>query len=179
MKKSQQGVTILIVLILMSVMLLGGLALARMTEVGTLAAGNAASREASLQASEVGLNTAFAQVRALVDENTAIGVWYSPTPRAVDPNTGIPAVDFDTAPSITVGRFTAHYIVDRMCVTAVVTDALRDCLVRLSEPPGGNSQDLGAEKLEPPNSRQFRVTVRVTEPRGTQTWVQSLLNKEG
>ena len=176
MKKSQQGVTILIVLILMSVMLLGGLALARMTEVGTLASGNAASREASLQASEVGLNTAFAQARALVDEDTAIGVWYSPTPRAVDPVTGIPAVDFDTAPSITVDRFTAHYIVERMCVTALVTDALRECLVRMVD-PGIGSVDLSKEKPEPPNSRQFRVTVRVTEPRGTQTWVQSLLNK--
>jgi hypothetical protein len=35
-----------VVLVLLSVMLLGGMALARMTEVGTLAAGNAAFREA-------------------------------------------------------------------------------------------------------------------------------------
>lgn len=176
MKKSQQGVTILIVLILMTVMLFGALALARMTEVGTLASGNAASRESSLQASEVGLNTAFAQVRGLVDENAAVGTWYAPTPRAIDPKTGLPIFDFDTAPSVNVGRFTAHYIADRMCVVADVKDALRDCLVRIAQ-VGEASADVSREKLEPPNSRQFRITVRVTEPRGTQTWVQSLLTK--
>ena len=44
--RPQRGVTILVVLVLLSVMLLGGLAMARMTEIGTLAAGNAAYRAA-------------------------------------------------------------------------------------------------------------------------------------
>ena len=61
-RRADRGMTMLVVLVLMTVTLLGGLALARMTEIGTLASGNAAFREASLQASEVGANTAFAAV---------------------------------------------------------------------------------------------------------------------
>ena len=57
--RGQRGVTMLVVLVLLSVMLLGGMALARLTEVGTLASGNTAFREAAVQASEVGLNTVF------------------------------------------------------------------------------------------------------------------------
>ena len=47
MKRPQRGMTMLVVLVLLSVMLLGGLALARITETSTLASGNAAFREAS------------------------------------------------------------------------------------------------------------------------------------
>ena len=64
-RRSQRGVTILVVLVLLAVMLLGGLAMARMTEIGTLASGNTAFREASLQASEVGLNEAYAALQAV------------------------------------------------------------------------------------------------------------------
>ena len=172
--RRQRGVTILVVLVLMSVMLLGGLALARMTEVGTLASGNAAYKESAMQASEIGLNTVFAQVRAIVDEDTAQGVWYAPTPRATDVH-GIPNVDFDTAPLITVGNYQVRYVAERMCVNAAVADPLRECLVK--QEPQPESRRAGEEKSDPPNSRQFRVTVRVTGPKGTQTWVQSLLTK--
>ena len=58
--RAPRGVTMLMVLLLLSVMLIGGMALARITEIGSLAAGNSSYREASLQASEVGLNTAYA-----------------------------------------------------------------------------------------------------------------------
>ena len=31
--------------------------------------------------------------------------------------------------------------------------------------------------LDPPNARQFRITVRVLGPKDTETWVQSLVTK--
>ena len=43
---AERGVTMLVVLLLLSVMLLGGVALARITEIGTLATGNSGYREA-------------------------------------------------------------------------------------------------------------------------------------
>ena len=87
--RPQRGVTILVVLVLLSVMLLGGLALARMTEIGTLAAGNSAYREAALQASEIGLNSVYALLAPqpppapasapIPNENAAVGTWYRPS----------------------------------------------------------------------------------------------------
>lgn len=163
-----------VVLVLLTVMLLGGMALARMTEVGTLAAGNAAFRETSLQASEVGVNTAFAAVQALVDENTSAGNWYYATTQAQDAN-GVPTVDFDLAPELVVGAYRVRYVVDRVCTGAMpVTEPLRQCLVK--QVPQIESAT-NREKPDPPTARQFRITVRVMGPKDTQAWVQALITK--
>jgi Tfp pilus assembly protein PilX len=177
MKRNEQGVTMLVVLVLLSVMLLGGMALAKLTEVGTLASGNTAYREASIQASEVGLNTAFQAVKDLpvTDEEADAGGWYFATIQGAD-GTGVPAVDFDAAAEVTVGNYTIHYVVERMCEVADVTSTLRECLVK-QIPQENKSRSAGKEELDPPNSKQFRVTIRVTGPKDTQTWVQSLVTK--
>lgn len=167
--------TILVVLVLLTVMLLGAVALARVTEIGTLATGNAAFREASIQASEVGLNTVYAQVRAIANEEADIGTWYRAQVQAADAN-GIPNMDFDAAPQVVVGAYTVSYVAERMCQGVLpVEDPLSQCLVK--QEPVDASRKAGTEKLDPPNSKQFRVTVRVTGPKGTQTWVQSLITK--
>ena len=165
----------LVVLVLLSVMLLGALALAKLTEVGTLASGNTAYRDAAMQASEVGLNTAYQAVRNLADENTAVAGWYSASALAKDSH-GLPTgVDWSSAPAITVGQMTVRYVAERACTTATVTNNLRECLVK--QIPQQESRDASREKLDPPNSRQFRITVQVTGPKGTQTWVQSLITR--
>lgn len=174
-KQSQQGLTMLVVLVLLSVMLLGGLALARMTEVGTLAAGNAAFKETALQASEIGINTAFAAVQSQVtNENANIGNWYFAA-RQTDDDRGVPEVDFDNEAEVRVGAYTLNYVVDRVCSVAAVTDPLRECL--LKQEPVHESNSYGVEKVDPPTARQFRVTVRATGPKGTRVWVQSMLTK--
>jgi Tfp pilus assembly protein PilX len=174
---AQRGMTMLVVLVLLSVMLLGGMALAKLTEVGTLASGNTAYREAAIQASEVGLNTVYERVREdLAAEDTAQAGWYWTTAQATDAN-GIPQVDFDAAPTVTVGSYTVAYVAERMCEGAVpVTAPLRQCLVK-QIPQENRSRQAGKEELDPPNSKQFRVTVRVTGPKDTRTWVQSLITK--
>jgi type IV pilus assembly protein PilX len=165
----------IVVLVLLTVMLLGGLAFARMTEVGTLASGNAAFREASVQASEVGVNTAYAAIRALGDENTDTGTWYFATTQAQDAN-GVPTVSFDSAPEVVVGAYSVRYVVDRVCTGALpVTEPLRQCLVK--QVVQLESGDVNKEKPDPPNARQFRVTVRVTGPKDTRAWVQALVTK--
>jgi len=165
----------LVVLVLLSVMLLGGLALTRLTEIGTLASGNAAYHEAALQASEVGLNTAYLAVRALTDEETSIAGWYSAAEVAKD-TLGLPTgVTWSSAPQITVGQMTVSYVAERACTTAHITDPLRECLVKQIWQQ--QSKAVGAPQIPPPNSKQFRITVRVTGPKGTETWVQSLITK--
>jgi len=173
-RRGQRGVTMIVVLVLLCVMLLGGIALARMTEVGTLASGNAAFREASLQASEVGINTAYAQVRALADENVNTGNWYFATTLAQDGN-GIPNAAWEAAPEVVVGAYSVRYIVDRICTGALpVAEPLRQCLVK--QVPQLESRT-DRERPDPPTARQFRVTVRVIGPKDTQAWVQSLVTK--
>jgi type IV pilus assembly protein PilX len=174
--RRQRGMTMLMVLVLMTVMLLGGMALARITEIGTLAAGNSAFREASLQASEVGLNNAFAAVRGLVDEEVATGSWYWPTIQAADTK-GIPTVvNWTNTPQITVGSYTVTYAVERLCSVTPVSNSLVQCLVK-EQPSKIESARPNDDPLESPNSHQFRITVRVVGPKDTETWIQSLMTK--
>jgi len=173
--RPQRGVTIVVVLVLLSVMLLGGLAMARMTETRTLASGNTAFREVSLQASEVGLNDAYAAIRmAGFDEDSDTGGWYWATTQGADA-AGIPSVNWNTAPEITVGSYRVRYVVERLCSAAPVAHTLRECLVR--QVPQMESNKAGQESVDPPNARQFRITVRVFGPKDTQTWTQSLVTR--
>lgn len=171
---AQGGNTIVLVLILLTVMLVGALAMARIAEVSTLAGGNAATGDAAMQASEVGLNTGFAAVRALAGEDAAVGGWYWPTTQATDAN-GIPTIGWNGTPELVVGNFRVRYAVERLCSVTPVIDTLRQCLIKqvvLTE-----SNRAGAEQPDPPNSRQFRVTVRVTGPKDTQVWTQALVTR--
>ena len=172
--RRQEGMTLVVVLVLMSVMLLGGMALTRMTEVGTLAAGNAAFRDASIQASEIGVNTAFQAVRDLANEDTNTGNWYFASALDQDAN-GVPTANFDAAPEVVVGAYSVRYVVDRVCTGALpVLEPMRQCLVR-QVPQIESATD--REKPDPPTARQFRITVRVTGPKETRAWVQVLAHK--
>jgi Tfp pilus assembly protein PilX len=172
----RRGVTTLVVLMLMTVMLLGGLAMARIVESSVLVGGNVATREASIHASEIGWNTAYTAVKALANENADAGGWYWATMIAADAD-GIPNVNWAATPTVSVGRYTVTYAVERMCTVAILTASSRECLVKSSAPP--ENRDFDPPDHIPKNSRQFRITVRVTDARGTQTWVQSLVTKGG
>ncbi len=179
-RPSQRGMTMLVILILMTVMLLGALGLARITEGSTLVSGNVATKEASLQAAEIGWNTAYAQVKALVDDSANTGGWYWATMQPTDSATGLPTtIDFDRTPAVAggVGRYTVNYAVDRLCTQAVVSANARECLVKQADVMEGRDAD--APDYQPKSARQYRITVRVTDERGTQTWTQSLVTKGG
>jgi len=176
-RRAQRGMTLLLVLILLTVTMLGGLALTRMSETGSMVSGNVASKEASIHAAEVGWNVAYAQVQALASEDANFGGWYWSTMQATDAN-GIPAIDFDATPVVAggVGRYTVTYAVERMCTVAMVVTPTRECLVKF-DPNVPENRDFAGVEFERKNSRQFRITVRVTDPRGTQTWTQALVNR--
>lgn len=172
----QRGATMLVVMVLMTVMLLGAIGMARHVEVGTVAAGNSAFRDVSLQVSEVGLNTAFRAVRDMpfAGEDLDAAAWYWATPRTEDA-VGLPDVNWNAAPEVVVDAYRVRYVVERMCQATPVTDALRECLVRQVQVLGSARAE--EEALDPPNSRQYRVTVRVTGPRGTTVFTQALVTK--
>lgn len=174
MRLHQRGSALLIVLILVSAMLVGVLSAARLGDVAALVSGNVAGSDGARQAAEVGINAGFAAVKTLASEETNSGSWYYATRQAADA-AGVPKVDWGTAPSVDVGRYAVQWVVDRQCTVAPVTDTLRQCLVR-QVPQLGSARE-GADTLDPPNARQFRVTVRVSGPRGTLVYTQALLSR--
>lgn len=177
----QRGMTVVVVLVLLSVMLIGGLALARLGEVGTLVAGNVSSKEAAMQASQIGTMNAFQAVQqAAFDESVnstdgARGVRYYSKIQPIDGD-GMPTVVWDSVPEVIVGRYSVRAVVERMCDKDVIADTLQDCLVR-EVPLEVEKAGAGEDKVEPPNARQFRVTVRVTDPKGSQTFTQAMVSR--
>jgi Tfp pilus assembly protein PilX len=174
---AQRGASLVVVLVLLMVMLLGGLSLARMTEVGALVAGNVSLKERALQASEMGVNEAFQAVQALVNNNANVGTWYFAQQRAVDGH-GMPTgIDWATAAVIAgdSGPFEVRYIVDRMCVVLDVDDPETQCLLKQGENEG--SATYPPEPIDPLAGTQFRITVRITGPKEIRTFVQALVTQ--
>ena len=175
----QRGTSIVLVMVVLVVMLLGGLALSRTTEAGTLVAGNIASRSAAMQASEVGVNAAYAALKSLADEGTDRGTWYT-SHLAPQTPAGLPDIDWDAAPSQAVGSFTVSHVVERVCDAAgAVTDPYRQCLLKEVEMPVDRSEDPGDRnrQLDNPYAPQFRLTARATDARNTTVFVQMLVTR--
>jgi len=179
--RAQRGMTLVVVLVLMAVMLLGGLAMAKITESGMMVSGNVSIKERAIQASEVGVNTAFRQIQALSSEDTNVGDWYFASMQNQSPD-GLPAsVDWDKVPSLDVGTasgFKVQYVVERQCTVAKVTDPESQCLLKqVDDKKNPSSSKAGEEALDPPSGKQFRVTVRVSGDRNTLTVVQTLVTR--
>jgi type IV pilus assembly protein PilX len=171
-RPGQRGASLLIVLILLAVLLLGGLSMARVDADSTLIAGNTAWRDAALQASEVGLSDAYAQIQALTTEEAdqpAAG--YFATRRAVDPAAGI---DWSAMPSTAVGPYTVRRVVERLCEGPLpLADPARQCVVAAVPSGLETSGKACSEGIDTSLAgKQYRVTVSVTGPRNTLVFVQ-------
>jgi Tfp pilus assembly protein PilX len=180
--RSQHGITMLMVMLLMTAMLFGALAFARVTEVGTLVSNNLATKGSSFHAAEVGRGVAFARLQALVNKDANDGGWYWATQQPTDATTGLPnTINFGNTPQVdgNVGRFTVTYAVERLCNANTITDSSVQCLV-LQQPADAATGDAPDMRFPPAEymklgARQYRITVRVTDARNTQTWTQSLV----
>ena len=174
-RSRQRGMSILLVLVVMVAALLGGLALARVSETGALVAGGVADKDAALHASEIGINAAYARVLALAAEDADADGWYFSAVRAPGADGAPSGLDWSAAPEISTGRFSVRYVVERLCSAAVATDPARQCVLSPAHPM--QSAKAGSEALDVPAGKQYRITVRVTGPRMTLTVVQALVTK--
>lgn len=174
--RHQQGIATLVVLVLMTVMLYGALAFAKMTEIGTLASGNVAFKERAMQASTVGINAAFDAVEALVVVEQNVGNWYFASAKPLSAE-GLPVgIDWATAATTpAIGAYEARYVVERLCTQVAVTNPKQQCLLKQADTLQSIVPD--GDPLDPPAGEQFRITVRVTGPKNTLTFAQVLTTR--
>lgn len=173
-RHAQMGASLIIVLVVLSILLLGAMSMAKLNESSTLIAGNIAFKDASRQASEVGISQAFEALVTVADEEQDLGHWYYATLRG-DDATGLPqGVDWSRAAQLTVGSFTVHYVIERQCTgPAPITDINAQCVIRKQNVAA--SAKAGLEALEAASSKQYRITVYVSGPKRTQTYVQTMV----
>ena len=184
----QHGVVMILVLIGLVAMTLAGIALIRGSQTSSMIAGNFAFRQASLATADTAVELAFAQLDTIVaglaeapyPGGCAAGACtYYPTRQATDAN-GIPTVvgDWSGVPANIVNTsYTTQYVIDRLCAGPTpVTDRSGNCFVGSGTGAGG-SRKVGDTNFSATQQVNYRVSVRVTGPRNTISFIQAIVAK--
>jgi type IV pilus assembly protein PilX len=183
----QRGIVLIVALIVMVATILAAIALISSIDVATLISGNLAFRQSGVQAADAGVEVArkwlMAQPTANLETPRAPSYWATFNGGAV----GVfnPAT-FDwtnNASAMTTDPNTGNtvaYVVHRMCgntgapdpstcVTAKTSGSDEGSSKRIKE--GGEYFDAGSPGFTP----FYRITVRVSGPRSTVTYVQAVI----
>jgi type IV pilus assembly protein PilX len=182
----QRGVSLIIALIALVALTLAGLALIRSADTTNVVSGNLAFREASLSATDVGVEsaiTALSTIASSPDTNypasCAAGACnYYPTIQALVSAAGVPSViDWTAVPSSTVdSSYAVQYVIDRLCDGPTpVTDVASKCMNLSGTSVGSNRA--GAIVFTSASQVYYRITVRVAGPRNSVSIVQTTYAK--
>lgn len=177
----QSGAALFIALISLVALSFAGLALIRSVDTTNVISGNLAFRQATLHATDVGVETAFTALGTIVttslDANYPSGCAagacnYYPLQQVVDTK-GVPStINWATVPSTTVsGSYAVQYVIERLCKGPTpVTDIVGNCYA--SAQVGGGSKKSGAVVFSSAQQVYYRITVRAVGPRNTVSIVQ-------
>lgn len=181
----QRGVILVLALIMLVVLTLGGIALLRSVSTTNVVAGNLAFQQAATNSADVGAETA---ITWLQDNNIGTTLQASVAASGYfatrqDPSTGQSWDDFWQAGlkanAITVGTDaagnTVMYVIHRMC-NATGPQSGADCSVPpMDVSAQDGSMDSGSELPAPDPQIYYRITTRVTGPRNTVSYVQTMI----
>ena len=180
----QRGITLIIALIALVALTIAGIALVRSVDTGNVIAGNFAFRQASLQATDTGVENAYTKLGTIAAAaDTAIANQYFPVMQSLDAN-GIPTtVDWSAVPSTTLGsksEYAVKYVIERLCTGTLPIDPaniVSSCVTDQNSSP--DSRKLGgggcSSNCNNPPSVNYRVTVRVEGPRNTVAMSQAIV----
>ncbi len=190
--KSQHGLVLFIALIALVAMSLAAAALVRSVDSGVLVAGNLAFKQSALMSAESGIARAYKYINenpnALEAGNGANGYWATFSD-AVDLKSDTTWANAFTVPTdlADASQNTVKYIVQRMCTAENVTDSDKEdkCMVgsgnarassKGSKSEGGGAGGGGYDAARGnANVPVYRVTVRVTGPKNTISYLQAFL----
>jgi Tfp pilus assembly protein PilX len=189
-RRRERGATLILALIALVILSIGALALLRSTSTSLFMAGNLAFKRDLANQAERAIATALADLRtgSLASDASrnanAASRNYSATVLATSAE-GIPSVLLSdtayTAAGFTSARdivdsaasVTMRYVIDRQCSAAGAFDAaVCQNITAMAAAAGGDTQN--ADK-QPGSDRRpaYRISVRITGPRGIQTFVQT------
>lgn len=197
----QRGLVLFLALMALVVLSLAAVALIRSVDTSTLIAGNLAFKQAATTSADAGIDAAIAQLVTMRDSNGTKNVLndnthtFNITDTAARPgyfSNADPALNltadatWDDVNNVLVGTDasgnTVRYIIQRMCRTANVAIQTADCLFSTTTDDTGGQQikfpkDIcdGPGCPVPGQTPQVRVTVRVTGPKNTISYVQAFV----
>lgn len=176
----QKGVVLFIALIVLTAMSLAGIGMLRSVDTGNLISGNLAFRQSTLNASDLGVETAFQWLLTQagttgLDSNNAANGYYAARPANDD---SVDWTDINNwAGSIVMGADaagnTTRYIIHRMCPTAGSVTGQICAISTTSGSAGGGSMSVGSTVFTSTNSVYYRIMSRVDGPRNSSSISES------
>jgi Tfp pilus assembly protein PilX len=186
-RTAQQGVVLLVALIVLVAITVAGIAMMRSVDTATLVTGNLAFEEVATHAADQGVEAAMTMLAgkrtdATLDSND-VAAGYSATLRSTDsPATGQSWQEFWDAnlaavavklPDEPFGN-KIYYVVHRECANAQPPGAGGQCVASPAvTKASGNSEEAGEIELQSASQVYYRITVRVSGPRRTESYVQT------
>lgn len=185
----QRGVVLIFALIALAVLLIGAVVMVRSMNVTLVNAGNAGFKRDLTNQSDRAVATVFTTFNTGVlaaassRHNPVSAANYSASLLASNPQ-GIPLALLDDTQFAAVGsalnditvpdlNVTVRYVVDRMCVAGFVGAAnTSNCTMSGNLVTGGSGSETPSVGTLPPRP-VYRVSVRVTGPRATESYFQS------
>lgn len=195
----QQGSVLLFALVALVALTLAVLALVRSVDSTTLISGNLAFRQAATTSADAGVEAAITALTATQTANNGKNVYmdathafnltnaaagyYSNLDTALDVTAATTWTDANSSDAVSDGNGnTYRYIVQRMCRTANQVLTKTNCLFSgEAKDNDGKTVLLPSEVCDGPGcpaagqAPQYRVTVRVTGPKNTISYVQALV----
>jgi len=181
--RRERGAILFVALIVLVAMSLAGIALMRSIDTNVLIAGNLAFRQGATAGGDWGIEDARAWISgnaAILNNDQPAGASFywanwqqnldlygnNPDPTVADYDWGSPAGPRDLG-SDQAGNG-VKYVIHRLCNTAGAPNVVQCVKSSLSGAGGGN--------VQPGTSVLYRVTVRISGPRNTVSFVQAVLN---
>lgn len=192
--RAQRGVVLFIALIMLVAMSLAGIALMRSVDTGTVISNNLAFRQNTVHVADLGVEAARAwlmgQVAANLYNDQAGSGYYATWQENLDLLGNDPVnADYDWTTSATVTAapyappdgYSIRYVIHRLCGgLGQPSDTGSQC-IKLSGAAGTSSSGTkgaaayGTYAISVPTNAAYRVTVQVTGPRNSMSYVQATM----
>jgi len=195
--RREEGIVLIIALIVLVAMTLAGIGMVRSIDTGTLVAGNIGFRESAVATADTGVEAARTWLmthRNSLDSDQPGSGYYASRQSGLDftgnlAASGAPQVDWGgTAPSATVKAFSAgsldatgapvYYVINRLCsIPGSINASGQSCAYSQTSGMGSTQQaaDYSSYGLNVKNLVYYRITARVNGPKNTVSYVQAVI----
>lgn len=186
----QQGVVLFIALIVLVAMTLAGIALMRSVDTGTVIASNLAFKQNTTSIADLGVESARGWLlgqgaTALYNDNTSSGnAYHANMQSSLDLLGNDPGkTDYNWSNAASVGTapsgYTVRYVIHRLCDSSgnpVSVNCIKSATTGSSTASGTKgAAAYGQFAISVPTNAYYRITVRVTGPRNTLSYVQTVV----
>lgn len=189
--RKEQGVVLIIALIVLVAMTLAAVALIRTVDISTQISGNLAFRQSGVQAADAGVELArrWLMTAGINSLNNNSGKSYYATSNGG--GTGNPPIfdptSFDWTGTVATAQDssgnTSNYVIHRMCDQPLApSDPNANCFMAPGSASGSSNRIKGSDDFKCIGSTctastnpYYRITVRVTGPKNTVTYIQAVI----